>query len=46
MGTFSGGGNGGLGSPPTASSEYSAPAGVWAKEATAGEESGVECPSM
>jgi hypothetical protein len=46
MGTFSGGRNGGLGSPPTTSSEYSAPAGVWAKEAAAGEESGVECPSM
>jgi hypothetical protein len=45
-GTFSGGGNGELGSPPIASSEYSAPAGVWVKEAAAGEESGVECPSM
>jgi hypothetical protein len=35
-GTFSGGGNGGLGSPPTVASEYSAPAVVRAKEAVQG----------
>jgi hypothetical protein len=45
-GTFSGGRNGRLGSPPTVGSEYSAPVVLWAKEAAAGEESGVECPSM
>jgi hypothetical protein len=45
-GTFSGGGTVALGSSPIPPSEYSEPAGVWAKEAAAGEESGIECPSI
>jgi hypothetical protein len=42
--TFSGGGTVALGSPRAPSSEYSERAGVWAKEAAAGEECGVVCP--
>jgi hypothetical protein len=45
-GTFSGAGSVALGSPGAPSSEYSERARLWAKEAAAGEVSGVACPSI